>query len=94
MRGVLASIGIAFVNGLFGKNFVLRKTIAAMDGNQVLFELDHLSPKLQPLLEAITLHRIECVENALQVCFSTHPRKALQSVGRLAMGWLRQPAGR
>jgi hypothetical protein len=91
---VLASIGVATVNGLFGKNFVLSKTIAAVDDNQVLFELDHLSPRLQPLLEAITLHRIECVENALQVCFSTHPRKALLSVGRLAMGWLRQEGDR
>ncbi len=88
LRGVLATIGVATVNGLFGKNFMLGKTIAALDGDQVHFELDHLSAKLQPILEAFTLHHIECVDNALQVCFSAHPRQVLKSCGRLAMHWL------
>jgi len=88
LRGVLASIGIAAVNGLFGKNYILQKTIAALEGNQVQFELDHLNPKFQPLLEAFTLHQIECVENALQVRFSMHPRQVLRSCGHLAMSWL------
>jgi hypothetical protein len=94
LRGVLASIGIATANGLFGKNFILQKTIAALDGSQVQFELDHLNPKLQPLLEAFTLHRIECVDNALQVRFSTGPRKVLRSCGRLAMDWFNRQSGR
>jgi len=89
LRGVLAAIGVAAVNGLFGKNFILGKTIAALDGDQVHFELDRLSPKLQPLLEAFTLHHIECVDNALQVCFSAHPRQVLKSCGQLAVKWLR-----
>jgi hypothetical protein len=88
LRGVLASIGIATINGLFGKNFILRKTITAIDGKQVRFELDHLSPRFQPLLEAFTLHHIECTEDALLVRFSTHPRKVLLSLGQLAKNWL------
>ncbi len=90
LRGVLASIGVAAVNGLLGKNFIIGKTIAALHGNQVHFELDRLSPELHPLLEAFTLHHLECVDHALQVCFSARPRQVLKSCGHLAVNWLNQ----
>ena len=83
LHGVLASIGLATINGLFGKNFILNKTITAIRGNQVEVTLDHLDPKLQPILEAFTLHRIECIEKELHLVLSTHPRKVLNSVGQL-----------
>ena len=88
VRGALAAIGLAVVNGLLGKNYMLGKTFTALDGDQVLFELDHLDPKIGPLLEALTLHRIECIPDALRVHFSTHPRQVLRSAGRLTLDWL------
>ena len=83
LRGVLASIGLATIEGVFGKNFILNKTVTAIQGDQVEITLDHLNPERQPIWDAFTLHRIKCVENTLQLVLSTHPRKLLKGIGRL-----------
>jgi hypothetical protein len=85
LHGVLASIGLATINGLFGENFILNKTITAIRGDQVEVDLDHLNPKLQPIWEAFTLHRIECRKDEMQLVLSTHPRKVLKSIGQLVV---------
>ena len=82
---MLAAIGLATINGLFGKNFILNKTITAIHGDQVEVDLDQLNPKLQPVWNAFTLHRIECIKDELQLVLSSHPRKVLKSIGQLVL---------
>jgi hypothetical protein len=85
LHGVLASIGLATINGLFGKNYILNKTVTAIRGNQVEIDLGHLDPMRQPVWEAFTLHRLECMADELHLVFSTHPRKVLKSIGQLVV---------
>lgn len=80
-RGILANIGNAVIESIFGKDFIVSMLVAEYNDNFIRVDLDSACGDFNDLLNLIILKEIRCEKDKLILLIQVDPKQALECTG-------------